>query len=299
MKWLLIDLSCLAHRARLSLKDLTVDDLPTGVLYGFWEQVRTIAKRFESNKICMFCDSRTSFRTESFPDYKKKRKENRTPEDLESIKQMHDQVKLLRREILPAVGIHTYGQKGLESDDLLAAAADEITRRKEEGVIITSDRDLLQCISERVQWYDPQREILFDRSSMKQEKDAWPEQWGLVKAIGGCVTDSVPGVPGVGEITAVKYLNGQLSKTSKKYQAIEKEYIGGRWDLWSQLTILPHHKTKHVKPEEPQYNPLAFFQFCVKYNIDSYLDMQRANWDRFFTGEFNTFRRRRRRHGKR
>ena len=64
MKWVLIDLSFLAHRARYSCKDLDDDDVPTGVLYGFFQELYSICNNtpVSSNKIIIFADSKKSYR---------------------------------------------------------------------------------------------------------------------------------------------------------------------------------------------------------------------------------------------
>jgi len=159
MKWVLIDLSYLAHRARYAVGDLEFDDIPTGVMYGFFEQLLATCKNPPvcSNKILIFTDSKKSYRQRAFPDYKKKRKDNRTPEEQEQIRVMYQQVNKLRDKILPKLGIPVYKQVGLESDDLIAYAAQELTMKKEEAIIITADGDLYQCITPWVKWYDPGR----------------------------------------------------------------------------------------------------------------------------------------------
>lgn len=300
LMWILIDMSYLAHRARHSMAGLATEDMQTGVLYGFFEQLYTICStlQFSSNKVIVFADSKTSYRTKDFPEYKLKRKQNRTPEEWEQIKIMHAQIDILRRQVLPEMGIHVYGQKGLESDDLMAWAAARLTRRKKQGVMITSDGDLYQCITPWISWYDPQRELLYSPASFVHIKGVRPDQWGLVKAIGGCTTDGVPGIQGVSEKGAIDYLLDKIPHHHKRYKNIICGTAFGEIERWKKLVVLPHKRTKRIKLRAPKYNPEVFFEFCKKYNIDSYLEgPKRRQWEGFFENRFrgSALRRRKRR----
>jgi len=286
MKWVLIDLSYLAHRARYAMSDLEYEDIPTGVMYGFFEQLLATCKNPPvcSNKILIFTDSKKSYRQRAFPDYKKKRKENRTPEEQEQIRIMYQQVNKLRDKILPKLGIPVYKQVGLESDDLIADAANILTERKEEAVIITADGDLYQCISPYVKWYDPGRELLMDENAFQEKYGIHPDQWGQVKSLAGCSSDGVPGLPGIGEKTALKYITGE-TVTPKRKETIDNSQEEIK--KWEKLVILPHHKTKSVEIKEPEYKSKLFFKFAEHYNILTYLKpAKREQWIKFFRGNF-------------
>lgn len=287
MKWVLVDLSFLAHRARHATSNLEFEDIPTGVMYGFFEQLYSICKSpaVSSNRVLIFTDSRRSYRSRQFPDYKRKRREQRSEEERKQISIMYDQVSKLRRNILPAIGFPVFRQVGLESDDLIAWVAKELTRRKEHGVMITSDGDLYQCISQYVKWYDPARDVVMNTSSFISKKRVIPKKWGRVKAIAGCSSDNVPGLKGIGEASAIKYLLGEMPEHTKKYQVI----ASSREEIreWGRLTILPHKKTKPIDFHSPEYDTKAFFRFCEQYHILSYFKpRRREQWVKFFEGTF-------------
>lgn len=285
--WLLIDLSYLAHRSRFALKDFAYEDIPTGILYGFFEQLYAICSnhRFKTSRIAIFSDSRFSIRTKQFPDYKRKRKESRSEEELEALKIMYEQVDLLKDKILPAMGIPVYGQKGLESDDLMAWVAGELTRKGERGVMITGDGDLYQCISPFVGWYDPGRNLYFSKTSFRRAKGVNPSKWGLVKAIGGCTSDGVPGVRGVSEAGALSYILHRIPPHHKKYELIKNAFKSGEIKKWKRIVVLPHKKTKPFTFSSPKYDSESFFKFCKKYGIESYLiPSEKRKWVNFFKG---------------
>jgi len=295
--WVLIDTLFLAHRARYSLRNMHTDDMSTGILFDFFEQLYTICThpKIQSNKILIFIDSKRSWRKKKLPTYKGQRSANRTEEEWEQINIMHDQINILRKELFPQLGIHVYGQTGLESDDLMAWAAKELTKRKENGVIITSDGDLCQCITPYVHWYDPMKRLYLDPKSFEKRKGVTPVQYAMVKALGGCSTDNVPGIKGVSEQSAIDYLFGRIPTHYKKYESIKTAESNGDIEKWKELVILPHYKTKPFNIQKPQYNIKVFFEFCEKYEILSYLtDAGKKRWSKFFKNNIEKNKTRRR-----
>lgn len=283
--WLLIDLSYLAHRARYALDGLQFQDLPTGVLFGFFEQLRTIChdERCRSNRVAMFFDSKHTYRKKDFPDYKAHRKDKLTEEEVEQLHVMYQQVKLLRTEILPAIGFPIYQQTGCESDDLMAIAAREFKGLERQAVIITADGDLWQCITPAVHWYDPCRKRYLDPDGFRTEKGLRPEQWKEVKALAGCDGDGVPGIPGVGTKTAVDYLLGKLNTGYKRAKAIVSPEGRAIYERNKGLVFLPHPKTKPISLLEPEYKAEEFFKMAERYGLLSFLkEPKRGEWMEFF-----------------
>ena len=290
MKWILIDFSYLSHRAMHSTKGLEFEDIPTGVMFGFWEQLIDICTNplINSNKIVLFGDSKKSYRRKLYPGYKHKRYENRTEEQIKELESMYEQMNILRKEVFPEVGLPFHRQVGLESDDLLAYAARKLTEEKEECVIITSDADLYQCITDYASWFDPQRNKYVTPEELKNLKGVGPEQWAEVKAIGGCNSDCIPGIVGVSEKSAVDFLHGKLPNHYKKYKDIVSNEGKKTIEYTRELVTLPHVKTKAFTLEEPAYNAEAFFSYAEKFGIDSYLEGRRnKQWKNFFNGILN------------
>lgn len=297
MIWALIDVSCLAHRALFSLTDVPNKDLPTGITDGIFSQIRTIceAPEVRSNKIALFFDSRTSLRKKVYPNYKKARVDKRSPEEQERFFVMKKQVDVLREDVFPRVGLPCYHQEGLESDDLIASAAQPLTLDWRGGpklaVIVTNDGDLYQCISNGVHWWDPQRKWYHSPQSFKAQKGIFPYRWGTVKTLAGCHTDNVRGIKGVGEATAIKFLKDELAPNRKTYQRITG-YEGGKVQRRNRnLVVLPHLATKPVVLREPKYNIWKFHAVCDEYGIFQG-DDDLAIWSSFFNPHHFETRRR-------
>lgn len=281
--WVLVDISYLAYRAMHALGGLEFDGSPTGVIFGLFNQLRSICldPKVNSTRVCLFFDSRTSRRERAFPDYKKKRRAERTDEQRAAISALWKQVWAMKRTVFPAMGISCYVQAGLESDDLLAQAARQIKQEGGRGVVVTADGDLYQAISRNVSWFDPQRNRLHDPESFEEEYGVPPKLWGEVKAIAGCKTDNVPGVGGVGEATAVKYVLGTLPHTYAAFKQIISHKGQKVLKRNRKLVVLPHAKTASVVLKAPTYNPGAFFAYCRKHGLASF-EKQRADWIKFF-----------------
>lgn len=283
--WVLIDISYLAHRARYATANLEYKDFGTGVLFGFWGQLLSICRDplIKSNRVLLFFDSRKNYRRRHFPDYKAKRHEDASPEERQQLIGMYEQLNLLRIEILPAVGFPVYRQTGCESDDLMAQAALQLDYNDERGIIVTADGDLWQCITRNIHWYDPARQRYYDYDRFRDAKGIDPGHWGMVKAIGGCSGDSVPGVKGVGEKSAIKYLKHELPTHHKRFKNIES--AEGQWtiDRNKPLVVLPHTKTKPLDIRPPEYNADAFFHYAERYGFLTYLNPpKRGEWEDFF-----------------
>jgi len=89
-------------------------------------------------------------------------------------------------------------------------------------VIASSDDDLLQLLSPYTSIYNLGRKERYTEQKFIQDYGIQPQEWVEVKKIAGCSGDNVPGVPGVGEKTAIRYLRGELNPDTKAYQKIEQ-----------------------------------------------------------------------------
>ena len=297
MIWVLVDFSFLCHRAYHAMRGLSHNDIATGVLYGFFQELKTICfdPRICSNRVTLFLDSRQSFRKQLFPAYKQKRHEEKTPEEIHQAHELHKQMDLLE-DALPTMGFPLYRQTGLESDDLIARTALDLTTNPItpiddlRGVMVTADGDLYQCITEHVHWFDPGRNVWLDMEGLRAKKGIDAYHWGGVKALAGCHTDGVPGVPGIGEKTAIDYLNGNRVKSTKRQDAINSPEGLAIVVRNLELVCLPHNKTKHFDLKMPSYDIGAFVDFCKTNGVESYLEGPRwEEWQRFFRGKMVTW----------
>jgi 5'-3' exonuclease len=191
-------------------------------------------------------DDLHSLRKEVLPCYKAKRKESdekRDPALQKRVIQCRRLITRLRDEILPDFGYTPHWQSGLEADDMIAAACKSLHKDERyqnyRRMIVSTDGDLWQLLDPQTTMYSPSQNKYYTARGFEQEHGIPPKLWSLVKAIAGCTSDNVPGIAGVGEKSAVKYILGTL--TGKKLSDIE-----ANWELIyfnRGLVKLPHKAT--------------------------------------------------------
>jgi len=282
-KIVLIDASWIAYRVLYGLPNLSYDGSDTSVIYGVFEQVLSLFKdeRIKSNNMLFFFDSKKSHRKQAYPDYKRKRHENKTPKELAQVIVMKQQMNILF-EALPIIGFPCYRQTGLESDDLIAAASQAC---KGKAVIVSADGDLWQCITDKISWYDAARGTYYDPKAFKSKKGIAPSKWGEVKCLAGCSTDNVSGVQGVGETTAIAFLTDTLPPSRKRYLDIVSNEGQRIIERNKGLVCLPHPRTRPIELRQPNFDPEKFFAFAEQYGLESYLTNNgRRLWKQFFSG---------------
>jgi len=224
-KYLLLDCNYLCYRAKHTTGGLSHGGDATGVIYGFLKSLSGFQDTFNTSNFVFCWDSNTSKRKEIYPEYKANREREYTDEEIEFDKAFRNQMKKLRTTYLPMIGFkNVFIQRGYESDDILASIAFDFLLKTvfddgAEAVIISSDKDLYQCIAHNVSFYNPQTNKILTLQGFKKQYGIKPCEWAMMKAIAGCTTDNVKGVKGVGEKTAIKYLKGGIT-TGRKVASI-------------------------------------------------------------------------------
>lgn len=219
--FVLLDVSSLAHRALHTVGDLHHPDDPeryTGVLYQLWKTCEPLPVQFGTFNLVFCFDSKYSKRQEIYSHYKSRSREARDKEkpDMKAMRQgMHDQMKVLPLLLRQMGAVNVYGQTGYEADDMIASAI--LWNPDYEFIIVSRDRDLHQLLAPNVQMYDIIKDCRYTEADFRNEWGIAPCQWASVKAWAGCTSDSITGVPKVGEKTAAKYVRGALSTEDKKY----------------------------------------------------------------------------------
>lgn len=207
-KLYLIDATAFCYRAFYALPGLfTSWGQPTNAIYGF---VAMLKKLIQENKaeylgVC-FDVSRDTFRSQKFALYKAQRPP--MPEDLSS------QIPFIKK-IICAFGITLLEKEGFEADDLIATLARKAAKEGIYTVIVSSDKDMLQLVNDYIKVYSPYKDsgILYDENKVKERFGVEPRLIPDVIALMGDSTDNIPGLPGVGEKTAVALI--------KRYGSVE------------------------------------------------------------------------------
>ena len=227
----LIDGSGYIFRAYYALPPLSrkSDGLPTGAVSGFCsmlfkllEDVRSDDSKHKPTHFAVIFDSaRKNFRNEIYSEYKANRDE--APDDLAP------QFEYIRKSVkafnLPSIELLNY-----EADDLIATYARQITEAGAKVTVISSDKDLMQLVSNKVRLFDPMKSRVIGEKEVIEKFGVKPEQVIDVQSLAGDPSDNVPGVPGIGIKTAAELIN--------KYKNLEK--------LLSKASEIPQNKRRET-----------------------------------------------------
>jgi len=272
-KWLFLDVNYLAHRAFYSTGHLTYKEIRTGVIYGVLRDILNLQELHCTNRLAFCFDSQTSKRKAIYPGYKESRAKKyaaMTGEDKKTWEEFREQIQRLRREYLPSLGYrNVFCQKGYEADDLIAALCLSLDSRHN-AVIVSGDGDLLQCLTDRVSIWNPLKSKMITASSFYKKYGVDPVQWSQVKAIAGCSSDDVVGVPGIGEITACNWLRGRVKSHHKAYQKISGSLAVHNTNI--QLTRLPFPGVKPMTLVRDKFDHKAWKDLTKQFGLSSLRD---------------------------
>lgn len=203
---MLLDGHSLAYRAFYALpveNFNTSTGQPTNAVYGFASMVaNTVRDEAPTHLAVAFDVSRKTFRSEEFPDYKANRA--KTPDEFRS------QIGLIG-ELLDAMKVTRLSLEGFEADDIIATLATAAEADGFDVLIVTGDRDSLQLVTEHVTVLYPTKGVSeltrYTPEKVAEKYGVTPRQYPDLAALRGDPSDNLPGIPGVGEKTAAKWVN--------------------------------------------------------------------------------------------
>jgi len=264
---MIIDGRYLCYRTKYSRGgNLSYNNMDTGVFYGFFNTLQSIANNhFITNTVIMWDVSKSGVRREEFKGYKNRDTVLATPQEVEE-KIRFEESYLFLTQLCSKLGFATYSLPKYEADDLIALWCIQFS--KGTNIIITRDEDMYQLINENTYLYDPDKKIMKTLQWFRRTYGIEPEQWINYKAIAGCKSDTVPGVPGMGEKRTLAYLKGDKTYTNK----VEQHH--DLYELCYQLVVLPHPSLKNywLPYKETRLNEDEFTQFCFECGMVSFIE---------------------------
>ncbi|MFB9554050.1 DNA polymerase I [Streptomyces roseoviridis] len=203
---LLMDGHSLAYRAFFALPAenfTTATGQPTNAIYGFASMLaNTLRDEAPTHFAVAFDVSRKTWRSEEFPEYKANR--SKTPDEFKG------QVELIG-ELLDAMHAPRFAVDGYEADDVIATLATQAEADGFEVLIVTGDRDSFQLVSDHTTVLYPTKGVSeltrFTPEKVQEKYGLSPSQYPDFAALRGDPSDNLPGIPGVGEKTAAKWIN--------------------------------------------------------------------------------------------
>ena len=198
---ILVDGSSYLYRAYHALPPLTTSSgIPTGAVKGVIAMMRRMLKDFPQSTVVVVFDAKgKTFRDELYGEYKSHRPP--MPDDLrQQIEPIH--------QIIRAMGLPLLIVDGVEADDVIGTLAVQAAAQQQDVVISTGDKDMAQLVGEHVTLVNTMTETNMDRQGVIDKFGVPPELIIDYLALIGDKSDNIPGVPGVGEKTALGMLQG-------------------------------------------------------------------------------------------
>jgi DNA polymerase-1 len=196
----LIDISSYFYRAFHAIRGLTNSrGFPTNAAFGVTSMLLKVLRERQPRYLALVFDAKgPTFRHERFPSYKAQRPP--MPEELVmQLPYIH--------KIIQAFNLPTLVQEGFEADDLICTLVKKARAHGFQVEIISGDKDLLPLVQEGVTMWDPMKEVRYDPGAIREKYGLLPEELVEVRALAGDASDNIPGVPGIGEKTALKLIS--------------------------------------------------------------------------------------------
>ena len=251
----------------------TSNGIPTNAVFGFSNMLSKAVEIIQPDYLCVAFDSaKKNFRHELFPEYKGGRKE--TPEDL--VVQFG-----IVREFLDAYKIARFEKEGIEADDIIGTLS--FAHPECEIAILSSDRDLLQIIDPTTSVYLMKKGISelekMDEAALYDKYEIAPSQIVDLKGLMGDASDNIPGIPSVGEKTAIKLLKqfetveGVIEHVNEIKGKLHDTIIAYQQQAMLSKRLATIHKTADIPVDLEQFVYAPDFkslkEFYLKYEMNS------------------------------
>ena len=273
----------------------------TGGVIGSLKSIGFQIREFNPTRCVVTFDGKggSNSRKQIFEGYKSERGKNRFRVNSQyqgMMDEEEEQVSMKRQfvwlnDILDYLPVKTMIYDGIEADDVIAQIATQIKKEDEEVVIVSTDKDFLQLVSETVKVFSPTKKKLYNRQMVFDEYGLWPQNLLLFRTLDGDNSDNIPGVKGCGLKTVLKAFP-ELSEdrliSFEEFLQLAEERVG-KFKIYkdivdntelilrnkqlmqlSEPTISVSNKLKildRYNEEDVQLEKMNFFKVGLKYKI--------------------------------
>jgi len=214
----LIDGTAYIHRAFHAIRNLSNSQgLPTNAVFGFTRMLIKLIEDCSPEFGAMLFDTKgPTFRHERYPDYKA----NRPPMP----EAMAIQIPYIK-QVTEGFNFPVIEKTGFEADDLIGTLAREAETKGFNAVIVSGDKDLVQLVSQKVSIFDPMKDKRIDLQTVRADFGLEPNQMIDVMGLSGDAADNVPGVPGIGQKTALSLVReyGNMDRLYDEVDSITRK----------------------------------------------------------------------------
>ena len=229
---------------------------PTNAVFGYVQMLKSILERLAPTHVAVAFDPKGgTFRNEMYSEYKA----HRPPMPEELAAQWPKVLEVTRAFNLPLICIENY-----EADDVIATLAKQAEVEGWDVTIISTDKDLMQLVNERIHTLDTMKDIEYDPTAVKEKWGVEPLRIQDLLALAGDSSDNIPGVPGIGPKTAVQLLEeygdlesvlsraGEIKQNKRRENLIE---FADDARLSYKLVALDHETPVGLKLDELAIQP--------------------------------------------
>lgn len=214
----LIDGTAYIHRAFHAIRNLSNSrGLPTNAIFGFTRMLIKLIEDCRPEFGAMLFDTKgPTFRHDMYTDYKA----NRPPMP----EAMAIQIPYIK-QVTEGFKLPVIEKSGYEADDLIGTLARTAEEKGFNTVIVSGDKDLVQLVSHKVSIYDPMKDKRIDLKTVRADFGLVPNQMIDVMGLSGDASDNVPGVPGIGQKTALALIQkyGSMGRLYEEVESITKK----------------------------------------------------------------------------
>ncbi|MGB2661386.1 MAG: DNA polymerase I [Candidatus Omnitrophota bacterium] len=274
----LIDANSLCYRAYYAIRELsTSKGVPTNAIYGVINMLRKLIREYEPKMMTFVFDMKgPTTRHEKYEEYKIHRKP--MPDDLSGQMQSI-------KEFIAAFNIPVFQLEGYEADDIIATLAEKAKKRGLKVTIVTGDKDALQLVDKTIKVLSPHTtsDKLYDTKGVRAKYGVEPDHMIELMALMGDASDNIPGVKGVGQVTAQKLISkyGSVENIYKNLDEVEPESLRKKLkenkkmaELSRELVELDRNvpvklDIKDARVDDPDWDKLA--ELCREFEFNKLL----------------------------
>ena len=220
MKFYIIDGSSYIYRAFHAIRGLSNSKgMPTNAVYGFVTMLLKVVRDTKPDYLAIAFDAKgPTFRDDMYKEYKANRAE--MPDELKP------QISYIKK-LTEAFNIAALEKQGFEADDVIGTLVQTANKYKLETVVVTGDKDMMQLVSDKVTLWDTMKDKKTGIPEVKERFGAGPEGVTDIFGLMGDSSDNIPGVPGIGEKTAIELIKefGTMNNILSHPDKVKKEKL--------------------------------------------------------------------------
>ncbi len=245
----IIDGSSFLYRAYYSIRPLTTKTgIPVNAVFGFCRMIRKLIDTYQPSSLLLVWDSKgKTVRHEMYQDYKATRQA--APNDLM-------QQKEIIQEFADIIGLKQLAMQGIEADDLMYSVAHQLSKEGCPSILVSSDKDLGQAVTDSITLLDPFKDVFVTRESLEEKRGFAIHKLPFYYALVGDSSDNIPGVAGIGpkgaqllvqQFDSLEHLYANLDKVASERTRMLLTQSRENAFLSEQLFILRFYETDITK----------------------------------------------------